>query len=271
MHYDPVKNVFAAIIKKIPFTRVLFYKTLDLMFLRSWYVRSELKKLRDGAGSKQLNIYDAGSGFGQYTWFMSKNMTPCNIYSVDVKEEWMEDCRQFFKSAEVKNVSFGVEDLTKIAHKEKFDLIVCVDVMEHIADDVTVFKNFYNALKPGGFVLINSPSIYGGSDVHEDDDESFIGEHARDGYSKEELTEKMSPLGFELYQSKYTYGFWGDKAWRLGIKYPMIMLNASKVFFILLPFYYLFTLLPVLFMMYADYSSDNEKGSGINYIATKKK
>ncbi|GAB1350569.1 hypothetical protein MASR1M107_27840 [Ignavibacteriales bacterium] len=67
MHYDPVKNVFAAVIKKIPFTRVLFYKTLDLMFLRSWYVRRELKKLRNSAGSRELSIYDAGSGFGRYT------------------------------------------------------------------------------------------------------------------------------------------------------------------------------------------------------------
>ncbi|MBK8662456.1 MAG: class I SAM-dependent methyltransferase [Ignavibacteriales bacterium] len=270
MHYDPVKNVFAAVIKKLPFTRVLFYKTLDLMFLRSWYVRRELRKLREKAGSKKLNIYDAGSGFGQYTHFMAKNMTPCDIYSVDVKEEWMNDCREFFGTTGIKNVTFGVEDLTRINHKERFDLIVCVDVMEHIAEDVTVFHNFYNALKPGGYVLINSPSIYGGSDVHGEDEESFIGEHARDGYSQEELTEKMEPLGFSLYQSKYTYGFWGDKAWRLGIKYPMLMLNASKAFFILLPFYYLFTLLPVLFMMYADYSSDNEIDLGLNYIAYKK-
>ena len=46
MHYDPVKNIFAQIIKKVSFLRILFYKILDLMFLRSWYVRRELKKLR---------------------------------------------------------------------------------------------------------------------------------------------------------------------------------------------------------------------------------
>jgi SAM-dependent methyltransferase len=201
---------------------------------------------------------------------MSKYLKPCNIYSVDVKEEWIEDCREFFSKSKIDTVSLGVEDLTKIDHTEKFDLIVCVDVMEHILDDVTVFKNFYNALKPNGFVLINSPSIYGGSDVHEDEDESFIGEHARDGYSKEDLVEKISPIGLKLHQSIYTYGFWGDKAWRLGIKYPMLLLNASKLFFILLPFYYLFTILPVLFMMYIDYSSENKKGSGINFIAQKK-
>ena len=141
--------------------------------------------------------------------------------------------------------------------------------MEHIVDDVKVFENFYRALKPGGYLLINTPSIYGGSDVHDDGEESFIGEHARDGYSYEDLESKLTPLGFKIVQSKYTYGVWGDRAWRLGIKYPMIMLNSSKLFFILLPFYYLITLLFTFLMMFIDYSSVNKTGAGINFIAKK--
>ncbi len=269
MYYDPVKNVFASIIKKITSLRILFYKILDLMFLRSWYVRRELKKLRKQFGEKEISIYDAGSGYGQYSYFISKNLQPCKIYSVDVKEEWINDCKEFFESRKINNVSFGVEDLTQITHQNKFDLIVCVDVMEHIEDDIKVFQNFYSAVKDGGFVLINSPSIFGGSDVHDEGEESFIGEHARDGYSKEDLESKLHPIGFKTYQSKYTYGFWGDKAWRLGIKYPMLMLNISKLFFIVLPFYYLLTLPVTLIMMFLDYSSENKLGSGINFIARK--
>ena len=124
-------------------------------------------------------------------------------------------------------------------------------------------------LIPGGFLLINTPSIYGGSDVHSGEDESFIGEHAREGYSYEDLKEKLIPLGFSVFNYRYTYGFWGDKAWRLGIKFPMLMLNASKIFFIVLPFYYIITLPFTLVMMYIDYISKNETGSGINFIAKK--
>ena len=225
--------------------------------------------MRGHFGEKEISIYDAGSGYGQYSFFMSKHLSPCNIYSIDVKEEWINDCKEFFESRKINNVSFGVEDLTQITHQNKFDLIVCVDVMEHIEDDVKVFKNFYNALKDEGFVLINSPSVFGGSDVHDEGEESFIGEHARDGYSKEDLESKLQPLGFKTYQSKYTYGFWGDKAWRLGIKYPMLMLNLSKLFFVLLPFYYLLTLPVTLIMMSMDFSTENKIGSGINFIAKK--
>ena len=269
MYYDPIKNVFAGIIKRFPLLRVLFYKILNLMFLRSWYVRRELRNLRQKFGGKEISIYDAGSGYGQYTYFMANYLQPCSIYSVDIKEDWIEDSKGFFNSYRIKNVQFGVEDLTQANHENKFDLILCVDVMEHINDDVKVFENYWRALKNKGYLLINTPSIFGGSDVHQDEDESFISEHARDGYSKEDLEKKLNPLGFTTFKSKYTYGFWGDKAWRLGIKYPITMLNFSKLFFIVLPIYYLVTLPFTFLMMYIDYSTNNKIGSGINFIAQK--
>jgi 2-polyprenyl-3-methyl-5-hydroxy-6-metoxy-1,4-benzoquinol methylase len=269
MYYDPIKNVFAKIIKRFPLMRVIFYKVLDIMFLRSWYVRRELKRLRKQLGEIEIHIYDAGSGYGQYTFFMSKRLKPCKIHSVDVKEEWIKDCKEYFKRSGIKNVSFDVEDLAKINYANKFDLIVCIDVMEHIDDDITVFSNYFRALKKEGYLLINTPSTFGGSDVHDEDEESFIGEHARVGYSKEDLESKLHLIGFETYKSQYTYGFWGDKSWRLGIKYPIMMLNVSKIFFFLVPFYYLITLPFTFVMMFIDYSSKNKKGSGINFIAKK--
>jgi len=239
------------------------------MFLRSWYVRRELRELRKHFSSAYIDIYDAGSGFGQYTYFMSKKLNPCSIFSVDVKKDWINDCRDFFNRKEIKNVSFAVEDLTKITHQNKFNLIVCVDVMEHIHEDEIVFSNFHNALKKGGFLLVNSPSIYGGSDVHHEEEDSFIGEHARDGYSKEDLEAKLHPIGFSTYRCKYTYGFWGDIAWRLGIKYPMLLLNISKIFLLILPLYYLLTFPFTLIMMSLDFTNETKTGSGINFIAKK--
>jgi SAM-dependent methyltransferase len=269
MHYDPVKNIFASLIKKYSFLRIAFYKLLDLFFLRSWYVRRELIELRKILGEKTIEIYDAGTGFGQYSYFMSKELVPANIFSVDIKEVWIKDAKEFFSKIHAENVRFNTEDLLSINHENKFDLILCVDVMEHIADDITVFKNFYKALKPDGYLLINSPSVFGGSDVHSDEDESFIGEHARVGYSQEELQNKLHPLEFKTYKCQYTYGFWGDKAWRLGIKYPMVLLNISKIFFVVLPIYYLVTFPLTFLMMVLDFNLNNKVGSGINFIAKK--
>jgi SAM-dependent methyltransferase len=269
MYYDPIKNIFAGIIRKFPTFRIIFYKLLDIMFLRSWYVRRELRSLRRILGGNEISIYDAGTGYGQYSYFMSKNLQPNSIYAIDVKEKWVNDCKDFFKRKNIKKIDFAIEDLTEIKHVNRFDLIVSVDVMEHIVDDVKVFQNFYKALKPGGFLLINTPSIYGGSDVHDESEESFIGEHAREGYSFDDLESKLTPLGFSVFRSRYTYGFWGDLSWRLGIKYPMQMLNISKLFFIALPVYYIAALPFTFLMMYIDYSGTNKLGAGVNYIVRK--
>ena len=269
MHYDPIKDSLAAVIRKFPFFRILFYKLLDVLFLRSWYVRRELKKLRILFKNKEISILDAGTGYGQYSYYMAKNLQPNNITAVDVKETWISDCRSFFSSLHIDNIVFKVEDLTQLEYNNQFDLITCIDVMEHIEFDVKVFQNFYRGLKKGGFLIINSPSIFGGSDVHETGEESFISEHFREGYSFEDLKNKLVPLGFEVYESKYTYGKWGDLAWRFGIKYPMLLLNKSKIFFIVIPFYYLLTFWLTLILMYADYIKDNKIGSGINFIAKK--
>ena len=142
--------------------------------------------------------------------------------------------------------------------------------MEHIENDTDVFKRFYRALRQNGRVLINTPSNLGGSDSHGDEDESFIGEHVRTGYSKDEICSKLKEAGFEIESFEYTYGKWGRRYWKLGIKYPMLMLNASKLLFIILPFYYLLTIWFVWLFMKLDIEDKNkDAGTGILVTAIK--
>ncbi len=269
MHYDPVKDVIGNVAKKAPVLRKIFYFILGMMFLRTWYVKRALRKLLSGR-KEPFELFDAGSGFGQYSYFLAKKFPLAKIHAIDVKEDYIEDCKQFFMQAGISNVRFGVEDLTVPKHTGRFDVILSVDVMEHIQEDVQVFKNFYAALRPNGVVLINTPSNIGGSDADSESDESFIGEHARNGYGADEITEKLRSAGFSSVSVQYTYGTFGNIAWRFGIKYPMLMLNRSKAFFAVLPFYYLLTLWFTLIMMWLDFHSENTAGTGLLVTAEKK-
>ena len=269
MHYDPIKNVIGDVARKSPLVRRFFYLVLAVMFLREWYVKRALRKLL-GVRKEPFMMFDAGSGFGQYSYYCAKHFPAAIISAVDVKEEQILDCREFFAKRKLQNVSFAVEDLTIPKHTEEFDFILSVDVMEHIVDDVQVFRNFCRALKPGGKVLINTPSNLGGSDAEDEEDASFIGEHARNGYSVDDITRKLKSAGFQLESVTYTYGPVGSFAWRIGIKYPMLMLNRSKLFFILLPLYYLLTLWCTLLLMYVDYLAVNRRGTGLLVVAVKR-
>jgi cyclopropane fatty-acyl-phospholipid synthase-like methyltransferase len=268
MHYDPIKKVFGDVARKSTLFRRVFYMLLDIMFLRAWYVKRALRTLLDGR-NQAFTLFDAGSGFGQYSYFLARRYARASIHAVDVKDEQIADCSGFFARCGLGNISFGVEDLTQPVHTDEFDVILSVDVMEHIQDDVQVFKNFHRALKTGGTVLINTPSNLGGSDAHDDEDESFIGEHARNGYGADEITEKLRQANLRVTGISYTYGPIGMAAWRLGIKYPMQLLNASKAFFIVLPLYYAATLWLTLALMYLDYAGTNTTGAGLLVTAQK--
>ena len=267
MKYDPVKNVIGAFVRSNLLLRTIFYEVLGLMFLREWHVKRELRNLLTNV--RGAKVFDAGCGFGQYSYFCAREFSGLTIHAVDVKGDQISDCKVFFEKAGISDVDFAVEDLTIPAHDNEFDFVVCVDVMEHIPDDVGVFRNFHRALRAGGKLLINTPSNLGGSDVHSSDDRSFIEEHARVGYGADDIRKKLEGIGFEIEKIKYTYGKFGTIAWRFGIKYPMMMLNRSKLSFVVLPFYYIAVLPFVLPLMYMDYVSDNETGTGLIVIARK--
>jgi len=269
MQYDPIKRSLGNIFNRTPALRILFYRLLDLLLLRSWHIRRELRQLKAG-GFAPAHIADAGSGFGQYVYFLSKKFPEASIRGLDIKQEQVDDCNTFFTSiGKGDRISFQFADLTELNDPEAFDLILCVDVMEHIEEDRVVLKNYYNALKPGGVLLISTPSDQGGSDVHHEHDASFIDEHVRDGYGQAEMKEKLEGAGFQENHIRYSYGTPGKLSWRLSMKYPIQLVNVSKVFLLLLPFYYLLVY-PVCFCLNrSDVRRTHPTGTGLIVVSKK--
>lgn len=262
MQYDPIKRSLGSVFNSSPFLRKIFYRLLDLLLLRSWHIRREIKKWAKSA-PKDASVLDAGSGFGQYDFYMSTKYPEWKIRGVDVKEEQIADCNNFFGSINRRNVTFAYADLTAFTETSTYNLVLSVDVMEHILEDVLVFKNFYASLQKGGMVLISTPSDQGGSDVHEHDEESFIEEHVRDGYNITEIQEKLKLAGFSRTEARYQYGKPGQFSWRLSMKYPILALGKTKLFFILLPFYYLITFPVCLVLNYLDATLPHKTGTGL--------
>ena len=262
MQYDPIKRTLGNFFNQSPFLRKLFYRLLDLLLLRAWHIHLELRKWIMQAPSNP-KILDAGMGFGQYTYFMAKNIKNAEILAVDVKEEQIADCRNFFWQINYNNVNFQIADLTKFTTAPQYDLVLCVDVMEHILEDITVFKNYVASMKNGGMLLISTPSDQGGSDVHDDGESSFIEEHVRDGYNIKEIENKLIEAGFSKVEARYSYGSPGKIAWRLSMKYPILMLGVSKLFFVVLPFYFLLTYPFAFVLNYFDTHSNHSTGTGL--------
>lgn len=267
MQYDPIKRSLGKVFNTTPSLRKLFYQLLDLLLLRAWHIRKELRN-RSHLTPEVKTILDAGSGFGQYTYRMAKWFANAEIKAVDIKPEQIEDCNRFMQQANLSDrVKFELADLTQFQEKEKYDLVLSVDVMEHIEEDVLVFQNFYASMKKGGMLLISTPSDQGGSDSHDHDHEEgvhgFIDEHVRDGYNISEIEAKLNSAGFSKVEARYSYGTPGKISWKLSMKYPILMLGASKIFFVILPFYYLIVYPFAIVLNFFDLGIRHKTGTGL--------
>jgi SAM-dependent methyltransferase len=269
MQYEPIKRSLGRFIAGSTLMRKILYFLLDLLLLRTWHVKKVLRKIaREYPG--EAHVLDAGSGMGQYSWRMSRMNSRWKIKAIDIDSAHIEDCRSFFSKTGLNGrVLFETGDLTKLNDQGIYNIVLSVDVMEHIEEDMRVFGNFYRSMKNNGILVISTPSDKGGSDVNSEEEHSFIDEHVRDGYSIGDITEKLKKAGFRDIIARYTYGKPGNISWRLSMKYPVKMLNASYLFFIILPFYYLIFFPVSIILNIFDLNMTHTAGTGLLVTARK--
>ena len=269
MQYDPIKNTLGKVFNNNPLLRIFFYKLLNVLLLRTWHIKKEIASLEDLIADAP-EILDAGSGFGQYSYYLARKFSNGRITGVDINENQISNCNSFTRARGLsERLIFKTADLLNFHEPDKYDLILSVDVMEHIEEDIKVFKNLYDSLKKGGILLIYTPSDMGGSDVHHEGDKSFIDEHVREGYSIEEINARLKEAGFLQIKARYSYGKPGKLSWIFSMKYPISLLNVSKIFFILLPFYYMIVFPFCLMLNFADVKINHSSGTGLIVKAVK--
>lgn len=76
-------------------------------------------------------IADIGCGVGIHTHFLAKNFPKAKVIGYDFSNSGIAAAKKNNKS---KNLSFSIEDITKVKNIGKFDLITAFDVLEHIED-----------------------------------------------------------------------------------------------------------------------------------------
>lgn len=102
-------------------------------------------------GKNQIpKILDAGCGTGMIYSNLEKFGT---VIGIDLSKEALKFCRE----RRLRTLIHG--DLTCLPFKnESFDLIVALDILEHIEEDQVAVSEFYRALKPGGIGIFTVPA-----------------------------------------------------------------------------------------------------------------
>ena len=261
MEYDSIKDRISRRLDSHPRLLPILYSLMDLLLLRTWYVHRALRSINLGSNSRLL---DAGTGFGQYAWHVLRRYPGVHVTGIDLKKDYLERAGKSLDACGLSDrVTLQVDDLTDMKVTGPFDCILAVDVLEHIVEDESAIQHFSQRLRQGGSLIISTPSDQGGSDVHGSDQQSFIGEHVRDGYNLDDLVQKLANAGLEITEAKYSYGTFGSLAWRLLIKFPILLLGKSFLLAPLVALYYV-PVLPIgLLLNLVDLNRSNERGTGL--------
>ena len=109
-------------------------------------------------------VLELGAGIGNMTQHLSRGRR--SYMATDIDEEHLGRLRVRFRGRP--NLSSGKVDLTAPEDfaelRGKFDTVVCLNVVEHVKDDLMALRNIRSALQPGGRAIVLVPqdqSLYG--------------------------------------------------------------------------------------------------------------
>lgn len=179
-------------------------ETLFTMEKARNYNRWIVSKIKPFIGKRVLEI---GSGIGNITKFLLSNEI---VIATDVRNEYINILKQrFIENEKFLIFKYDVTNSdTDLIKKSNIDTIVCVNVLEHVQDDMKALVNLNNIIKIGDKLIILVPAIeklYGSLDKN-------LGHYRR--YNKEELIKKINLAGFDI-ENLYFFNIFGIVGWFL--------------------------------------------------------
>lgn len=133
---------------------------------------------------KSAKILEIGCGSGYILDHLKKNGFT-NIEGVDASKTWLP----FYK-----NIKKGTKLPTK---KNSYDIILLLDVIEHVKTEKTLLKKIHDLLKKDGILLISAPAYMFMWSHHD-----VLNRHYR-RYTRTRLNKPVIESGFDIIKSTY--------------------------------------------------------------------
>ena len=142
-------------------------------------------------------ILEVGSGTGNITQFLLTGNR--QVFATDVLPNYHEELQIRFAGNH--NIQIGSFDLDRTAPREfvasPFDTVVCLNVLEHIEDDLFALRQMSESIKPGGHLALLVPAhqfLFGAFDT-------AVGHFRR--YDKSGLRGRLVAAGFTVKSLKF--------------------------------------------------------------------
>ncbi|MFI5396639.1 MAG: glycosyltransferase [Candidatus Binatia bacterium] len=178
------------------------HKTLKRMARLHRYNAWLWSKVAPYVGTRVLEV---GSGIGNMTRFLSSRE---RVVATDINPIYLALLRDGFEK--MPHVRVRLFDLAADYVPEDvgtgFDTVLCLNVLEHVEDDLAALRRIYDILAPHGHLVLIVPglsSLFGEID-------RAIGHHRR--YERSELQHKLEAAGFAV-EHLSAFNIIGALAW----------------------------------------------------------
>lgn len=233
----------------------LAYRWLGETYIGDW-VRSMHVFRKLGSLPVGEQVLDAGSGEGAYCFYLARNYPTAQVTGIDVSADLIQTAKQVRTRVQLDNVAFRTEDLQSLDEAEKYDVALCIAVLQYVPDDLVALKNLHRAIKPGGRLLIEVPKPSAMARRHFIHPSLPTG-YVRDGYAETDIRAKLQHVGFRIERVTYLFGYFGSLAGELSY----FISQVPGVNWIAFPF--------LLLMSKVDCMLHNHDGNGMLFLAVR--
>jgi SAM-dependent methyltransferase len=139
---------------------------------------------------KDIKILEAGCGTGGNLLMLSK-------YGEVSAFELNEEAQVLAQRYQIANVKSGVLPDQIPFSEQQFDIIILLDVLEHLEHDLAGLQALYKRLKTGGYLILTVPALPILWSEHD------VQHHHFRRYTKKQLIEQAKKAGFEIKRASY--------------------------------------------------------------------
>lgn len=131
------------------------------------------------------------------------------------------------------DVKFDLHDIP--FEDDRFDVIFCNHVLEHVDDDHQCMKELCRVLKPGGFAILQVPIDYSRETTYEDPTITSPEEREKHFWQKDHVRlfakdypKKLDAAGFVVHEEKLAQNLSAEEAERYRIQRSEIIYRTGK-------------------------------------------
>lgn len=138
--------------------------TFPVMTTHLWLVRKKLKDIVENHPASRPVVLDIGGRKSPYTIGLN-----CDVFVSDIPRESdvqknlnlgiNDSIIRYYRESRsnIKDIVFDNMSHTKLA-ESSYDLISCIEVIEHVPEDEAFIRNSAKVLKPGGTAFFTTPN-----------------------------------------------------------------------------------------------------------------